>query len=107
MARHILYFLSNIDYTQQCDEVIEYSTKITTNTRITPDDYVEEIRYLTGNNIRKLLDIQTYPDNWGCHYKEIISFIFKKRYCSISEMFSDNSNYISIRVYPSTNPPPF
>jgi hypothetical protein len=109
MAKNILIFLSNIDYTKKCDEVIEYSTNTnnTINRRMIPDDYIEEIRYLTGSKIKKLLDIQTYPDNWGCHNKEIISFIFKKRYCSISELFSNNSIYISVRIYPSINPPPF
>ena len=109
MARNILIFLSNLNYTQKCEDVIEYSTQTHTDTnkRMIPDDYIEEIRYLTGCHFWKLFDIQTYPDNWGCHNKEIISFIFKNRYCSISELFSDDSNYLSVRVYPSKNPPPF
>ena len=108
MSRNILIFLSKFDYTQICDEVIEYSTETQKNTnyRMISDDYIEEIRYWTGQHFWKLKDIQTYPDNWGCHNKEIVSFIFKNRYCSISELFSDDSNYMSVRIYPSNIPPP-
>ena len=109
MSRNILLFLSNFDYNQKCDEVVEYSTEIQKEIRksMIPDDYIEEFRYWTGSHYWKLKDIQTYPDNWGCHNKEIISFSFKNRYCSISELFSDDSNYLSVRIYPSNNPPPF
>jgi hypothetical protein len=66
-----------------------------------PDDYIEEIRHWTGHNIGLFSDFQTYPDNWGCHNKEIVSFTFKQRYCEISEMFGEDKNHLSIRIFPS------
>ena len=98
--KYILLFLAHLDYSTDCDEIIEYSSAIEDN-RMIPDDYIEEMKYLTGHHFRKFIDVQTYPDNWGCHNKEIVSFIFKERYCELSEMASDSSNYMSIRIYPS------
>ena len=98
--KFILYFLANLDYSVKCDEIIEYSTK-EKNCRTIPDEYIDLIKYWTGHHFRKFSDFQTYPDNWGCHNKEIVSFIFKKRYCELSEMTDDNDSYLSIRIYPS------
>ena len=44
MSRNILLFLSNFDYNQKCDEVVEYSTEIQKEIRksMIPDDYIEE-----------------------------------------------------------------
>jgi hypothetical protein len=100
MMKYLLIFLANLNYSEKCDEIIEYSTHKRYDIMI-PDDYIEEIKYWVGRHFSKFSDFQTYPDNWGCHNKEIISFIFKERYCEISEMFSDTSNFISIRIYPS------
>jgi hypothetical protein len=100
MIKYILIFLSYFDFTFKCDDVVEYSTEIQKDSRMIPDDYIEDIRYWTGNHYSKFSDIQTYPDNWGCHNKDIVSFIFKERYCTLSEMFSDNNSYITIRIHP-------
>jgi hypothetical protein len=95
-------FLSNLDYTCKCDEIIEFTRNIHgKDDRMIPDDYIELIKYWTGHHFYKLKDMQTYPDNWGCHDKEIISFVFKNRYCELSEMVDDKSCYMTVRVYPS------
>ena len=101
MIKFILIFMSNFDYTVKCDEVVEYTTEVHKNyDSMIPDDYIENIRYWTGHHFVKFSDFQTYPDNWGCHNKAIVSFIFKKRYCELSELFGDDTNYLSIRIYP-------
>ena len=100
--KFILYFLANLDYSADCDEIIEYSTDMhVKDSRTIPDEYIELIKYWSGRHFGLFNDIQTYPDNWGCHNKEIVSFIFNKRYCELSEMFDDNTSYLSIRIYPS------
>jgi len=98
--RNILVFIANVDYKAECDEIIEYST-VSNNDNMIPDDYIEAIKYWTAHHFRKFSDFQTYPDNWKCHNKEIVSFIFKERYCEISEMASDYQNYVSVRIYPT------
>jgi len=98
--KYILLFLANVDYKAKCDEIIEYSTELK-DCRMIPDDYIETMKSLTGHHFKKFIDIQTYPDNWGCHNKEIISFIFKERYCELSELRDDITSYMSIRIYPS------
>lgn len=103
MIKYILIFMSYFDYTTPCDTIVEYSTKShNNNIHIMPDDYIEDIKYWTGNHFNKFSDIQTYPDNWGCHNKEIVSFIFNKRYCTLSEMFDDATTYLSIKIYPKS-----
>jgi hypothetical protein len=102
MFKYILIFLGSINFAEKCDEIIEYSTEMyQTDQRMIPDDYIEEIKYWVGRHISKFSDFQTYPDNWGCFDKEIVSFIFKQRYCEISEMKNDAGEYIAIRIYPS------
>ena len=102
MIKYILIFMSNFKFDIECDQVIEYCSDVHPNCDIMiPDDYIEEIRHWTGHNFGLFSNFQTYPDNWGCHKKEIVSFIFKNRYCEISEMFGENMNHLSIRIYPS------
>jgi hypothetical protein len=100
--KYLLIFLSYFDFSSKCDDVVEYTTDVHNDDRTIPDEQIEAIKYWTGRHFYKFSDFQTYPDNWGCHNKEIISFIFKERYCEISEMFNDNSNYMSIRIYPTS-----
>jgi hypothetical protein len=100
--KYILIFIGNLDYSAKCDQIIEYSTDMhQKDTRIIPDEYIELIKYWTGHHFHMFSDFQTYPDNWGCHNKEIVSFIFNKRYCELSELFDDNTTYLSVRIYPS------
>ena len=100
--KYLLIFLGHLDYSIKCDDIIEYSTIMHDKyNHMIPDDFIELIKYWTGRHFYKFSDIQTYPDNWGCHNKEIISFIFKERYCEISEMSDDTTNYMSIRIHPS------
>ena len=100
--RYILYFLANLDYSVKCDEIIEYSTE-EKDCRTIPDEYINSIKYWTGPHFSKFSDFQTYPDNWGCHNKEIVSFVFNERYCELSELFDDNTSYLSVRIYPSNS----
>jgi hypothetical protein len=94
--------MSYFNFDIVCDELIEYIIDVHPNSDIMiPDDYIEEIRHWTGHNIGLFSDFQSYPDNWGCFDKEIVSFIFKQRYCEISEMKNDAGEYIAIRIYPS------
>lgn len=100
--KNLLIFMSNFNYSVKCDEIVEYTTDMQQkDNHTTPDDYIELIKYWIGHHFKKFNDVQTYPDNWGCHNKEIISFIFKDRYCEISELFDDNTSYMSVRIYPS------
>lgn len=99
--RFLLIFLGSFDFSVKCDEIVEYSTVSQSVDDMIPDDYIELIKYWTGRHISKFSDFQTYPDNWGCHNKEIVSFIFKERYCEISELFTDYTKYLSIRIYPT------
>lgn len=102
--KYLLIFLANFDYSSKCNEVIEYTTDMhNKDTRMIPDDYIELIKYWTGGHYYKFSDFQTYPDNWGCHNKEILSFIFKERYCEISDLYDDNTSYMSIRIYPTSS----
>lgn len=101
--RNILIFLSNFDYSAKCDSIVEFSTDLhQKDCRTIPDEYINLIRYWTGRHFYKMTDFQTYPDNWGCHNKEIVSFEFKSRYCELSEMFDDNTSYLSVRIYPTS-----
>lgn len=101
--KNILIFLSNLDYTAKCDDIIEYSTDMhQMDCRTIPDEYIELMKYWTGRHFYKFSDFQTYPDNWGSHNKEIVSFIFKSRYCELSEMFDERTSYLSVRIYPSS-----
>ena len=102
MMKYILIFLGNFAFSEKCDDVVEYTTKMHPNTtRTIPDEYIEEMRYWIGYHFNRFNDVQTYPDNWGCHNRKIISFIFKDRYCELSEMFDDTDTYMSIRIYPT------
>ena len=49
--KYILLFLAHLDYSTDCDEIIEYSSAIEDN-RMIPDDYIEEMKYLTGHHFR-------------------------------------------------------
>jgi len=100
--KNILIFLGNFDYSVSCNEIVEYTTDLhQKDSRTTPDEYIEFIKYWIAHHFKKFDDVQTYPDNWGCHNKEIISFIIFNRYCEISELFDDNTTYLSIRIYPT------
>lgn len=100
--KNILIFIGSLDYSVKCDEIIEYSTDMhQKDMRIIPDEYIELINYWVGRHFHLFSDFQTYPDNWGCHNKEIVSFIFNERYCELSELFDDNTSYLSVRIYPS------
>ena len=102
MIKYILIFMSYFNFDIVFDELVEYIIDVHPNSDIMiPDDYIEEIRHWTGHNIGLFSDFQTYPDNWGCHNKEIVSFTFKQRYCEISEMFGEGKNHLSIRIFPS------
>ena len=101
MIKNILIFMSNFNFDIECDEVVEYCSVVHPNCDIIiPDDYIEKIRHLTGNCFRMFSDFKIYPDNWGCHKMEIVSFFYNDRYCELSEMFGDDNNHLSIRVYP-------
>lgn len=103
MIKSILVFMSNFNFDIECDKVIEYCSVIHHNCDIMiPDDYIEKIRRLTGDSFRLFSNFQTYPDNWGCHKMEIVSFVFDNRYCELSEMFGIDNNHLSIRIYPSS-----
>lgn len=100
--KYILIFLANLDYSVKCDDIIEYTTEsYGKDARMIPDDYIELIKYWTGRHYHKFIDLQTYPDNWGCHNKVIVSFIFKHRYCELSEMVDNSKSYMTIRIHPS------
>ena len=102
MIKYILIFMSHFNFDIVCDELIEYKSDVHKNYDIMiPDDYIEEIKKMSENNFSKFSNFQTYPDNWGCHNKEIVSFVFNNRYCELSELFGDNMNHLSIRIYPS------
>ena len=101
MLLNILIYMSNFNFDIECNEVIEYNSAVHYNCDIMiPDDYIEQIRHLLGNNFWLFSNFKTYPDNWGCHKMEIVSFIFSNRYCELSEMFSNDENHLSIRIYP-------
>jgi hypothetical protein len=101
MLQNILIYMSNFNFDIECNEVIEYNSAVHHNCDIMiPDDYIEQIRHLLGNNFWLFSNFKTYPDNWGCHKMEIVSFIFSNRYCELSEMFSNDENHLSIRIYP-------
>ena len=101
--KYILIFLANLDYSVKCDDIIEYTTEsYGKDARMIPDDYIELIKYWTGRQYHKFIDLQTYPDNWGCHKMEIVSFFYNNRYCELSEMFGIENNHLSIRIYPSS-----
>ena len=103
MIKCILVFMSNFNFDLECDEVIEYCSVVHPNCDIMiPDDYIEKIRHLTGYSFRLFSNFKTYPDNWGCHKMEIVSFVFDNRYCELSEMFGEDMNHLSIRIYPSS-----
>lgn len=102
MIKNILVFMSNFNFNIECDEVIEYRSVVHPNCDIMiPNDYIEKIRHLTGNHFRMFSNFQTYPDNWGHHKMQIVSFIYNNRYCELSEIFDNMNNYLSIRIYPS------
>ena len=103
MIKNILIFMSNFNFDIECDEVVEYNSLVHPNCDIIiPDDYIEKIRRLTGDSFRLFSNFQTYPDNWGCHKMEIVSFFYNDRYCELSEMFGIDKNHLSIRIYPSS-----
>jgi hypothetical protein len=98
--KYFLIFLSNHNYIS--NDVIEFTRPTNTNDLIyTPDDYVKLIKFWTGTQFNQYENIKTYIDNWRCNDKTIISFIFKGRYCEISEIFGYNITYMTIRIYPS------
>ena len=100
--KNFLIFIGNFDYSVKCDEIVEYSTFMhQKETRMIPDEYIELINYWVGRHFYLFNDFQTYPDNWGCHNKEIVSFVFNERYFELSELFDDTSVYLSVKIYPS------
>jgi hypothetical protein len=102
MIKNILNFISHFNFDIICNEVIEYTSKVHINQDIKiPDDYIDEIRQLTGSKFSKFSNFKLYPDNWGSYKKEIVSFVINNRYCELSEMFGNNMNHLSIRIYPS------
>ncbi len=102
MINVILVFMSHFNFDIEFDEIIDYKIEVPKYSDIMiPDDYILEIRKLVGEGISNFSDFQTYPDNWGCHDKEIVSFVYNNRYCELAEMFEETANYLSIRIYPS------
>jgi hypothetical protein len=102
MIKYILIFISNFNFDIESDEVIEYCSVVHPNCDIMiPNDYIDKIRNWAGYDDKVFSNFQTYPDNWGCHKMEIVSFFYNNRYCELSEMFGIDKNHLSIRIYPS------
>jgi hypothetical protein len=102
MIEYILVFISNFNFDIEYDEVIEYCSVVHPNCDIMiPDDYIIKIRQWTEYDDKLFSNFKTYPDNWGCHKMEIVSFFYNNRYCELSEMFGIDKNHLSIRIYPS------
>ena len=103
MIKNILVFMSTFNFDMDYGKVVEYNSPVhPTSDIIIPDDYIQKIRNLTGKHFKMFSNFRTYPDNWGCHKMEILSFVYNDRYCELSEMFGEYENHLSIRIYPST-----